>query len=481
MAQSLDQIKTKKVHVAEVVRHGEKITIPNDMSIDAAIKTLMEKKQSEEQEIALIEEVDAFVWDGAHAFAQVLDKKYGFFKGITQHTFFGSNPPAMIGIETANGTTVNVPWGQFSVPGITGTFTTQTTEKKGMGIFQLVVRTKKKFEGEVKALVQLIREYVKANSIYKGQAFKMSFLDTEGEIDPYAKPVFLDLSKVDEKQMIFSYSLDSAIRTNLFTPIEQSEGCRKLGIPLKRGVLLAGDYGVGKTLVAYNTAKKARDHGWTYIYCENPKELAAITRFAVRYAPAVVFCEDIDRVMGGDRTISLDENLNVLDGIEAKDKELLVVFTTNQVDKIHQAALRPGRLDAVIAISRPDREAVERLIRLYAGRLISDEVDLSAVGRLLADNIPAVIQECVNRSKLSALRLMKGNVDEIPVDALVEAAETMKMQLDLLNRKPKLPVHPFRMLGAEIGVKIAHAMKTYSTTTSDANGHAELIESEVVE
>jgi SpoVK/Ycf46/Vps4 family AAA+-type ATPase len=76
-------------------------------------------------------------------------------------------------------------------------------------------------------------------------------------------------------------------------------------VPLKRGVLLEGPYGTGKTLTAFVTAKKCVENGWTFIMLDRVAALKEALTFARMYAPAVVFAEDIDRSVEGERTVGL--------------------------------------------------------------------------------------------------------------------------------------------------------------------------------
>src|SRR5690606_23730038 len=135
----------------------------------------------------------------------------------------------------------------------------------------------------------------------------------------------------------------------------------------------------------------------------------------------------------------MDDILNIIDGIDTKSANIITVLTTNNLENIHPAMLRPGRLDAVIDVAPPDAEAVTRLIRLYGGETIAPDADLSSVGETLAGTIPAVIAEVVKRAKLAQLsRQAPGTfVTEITPEALLESAETIKAQIALLADKPK--------------------------------------------
>ena len=151
---------------------------------------------------------------------------------------------------------------------------------------------------------------------------------------------------------------------------------------MKRGVLLGGKYGTGKTLAATVAARLAQDNGITYVYTPRADELGDAIAFAKQYqSPAcVVFCEDIDRQVTGQRTVAMDDILNILDGVDTKTDNIITVLTTNHLDNVNQAMLRPGRLDAIINVETPDAYTAERLVRHYGGEAINAAEDLTEVG-----------------------------------------------------------------------------------------------------
>lgn len=138
--------------------------------------------------------------------------------------------------------------------------------------------------------------------------------------------------------------------------------------------------------------------------------------------------------MSGERSVEIDDILNILDGIDTKSENIIVVLTTNSLEKVNRAMLRPGRLDAIIDVTPPDADAAERLVRYYGGLAIEPTEDLTAVGRALAGQIPAVIEETVKRAKLSQLTLnnIGSAVTHISAEALDSASFTMTRQIELL-------------------------------------------------
>lgn len=436
MAKTLKEAGEKS-HVAEIVYHGEKLILPEGMSIDECQELLERRKKYLEEKVDIRETFDVFPWDGANAIDEVLTRKFGWSAATATPGMFGPSPPQMITIDIGYNQTKQVPWGAFSLPGVDGLLHCDVARPEGHFQFSLVAQVKRKDEATIKSIFAEVREYLKHNSIYKGQAIKMRFLDDDGDQLRMPIPKFMDTSLISEDMVIYPKSVQAQIATNLFIPIARVLDCIANKIPVKRGVLLGGIYGTGKTLAATVASKIAVDNGITYLYIPRADELKHAIGFAKQnQSPAcVVFCEDIDRALSGERTEAMDDILNIIDGIDTKSTNIIVVLTTNALNAINPAMLRPGRLDAVIEVLPPDAEAVEKLLRLYGGSAIDASTDLTKAGKLLDGEIPAVISEVVKRAKLAQLGLQERGVPvtKLSEEALVVSAESMSQQLKLLK------------------------------------------------
>lgn len=424
-------------HVAEIVYHGDKMILPTGMSIDDAMALLERRAKFLEEKVKIQEVFDCFPYDGANAIDEVLTQKFGWSAATATPGMFGPRPPVLINIDIDFNKTKQVPWGSFSLPGVDGLLQTSVGEKDGHLAFALVAEVKRKDEATIKTIFDEVRLYLKHNSLYKGKAIKMRFLDDDGDPLQMPEPKFMDTSHISEEMVIYPESVQNQVNINLFTPIKRVQDCLDNNIPIKRGVLLGGTYGTGKTLAATVASKIAVDHGITYLYVPRADELAHAIGFAKQnQSPAcVVFVEDIDRALAGERSVKMDDILNVIDGIDTKSTNVIVVLTTNDLNAINPAMLRPGRLDAVIEVLPPDAKAVEKLLRLYGGNAIDKATDLSKAASSLDGEIPAVISEVVKRAKLAQLAMQEPGVPvtKLSEQALVTSAESMSKQLKLLK------------------------------------------------
>lgn len=430
-SQPLTRKKTT-VHVADIVRHGEKLVVPETMTYAAAIDILDRKRTEEETVVGVRENVIAFPWEGALAFRKALEEMFGSSLMTDIPGFFGNQPPKMIAVDTGVDTKEMVPWGRFPFPlDKDGYLQTAWNEVDGRIVFSVVGELKKKWLPNVQALMKLTEKYVAEQSIYRGKALRIDFSVNVPE------PRFVDLRGIDVAEMVYTRELTQLIESNVFTPIRHAAECRKAGIPLKRGALLAGPYGTGKSLLARAVAKTGTDHGWTFIYIADASQLPAAIRFANMYQPAIIFAEDVDRHVTGERTEQMDTILNTLDGIDSKHTELMVILTTNHLDQINRAMLRPGRLDVILNITAPDAEAVQRLVTMYVRGRLEEGTDLAKAGELLAGYTPAIIREVVERAKLTGIARTGDANAALTGEDIVVSAMTMVQQQNLLKAPEK--------------------------------------------
>jgi transitional endoplasmic reticulum ATPase len=463
----------------------EQIHLPAGMSKSQAREWLTTLERNEEQVINWSETIDAYPLDGALALQRVLESRFGGATKTGAIGWFGMEiPPFMVSIEVGVNETAHVPWGYFTIPIMPEHKIHASIEEKDKQLyFQLTAAIKRKYQPMMDQIVQQVRAEVKNGSIYKGQAFRLKFpTDNEAAQSNFNPsdfaPRFIDVAKKTDT-LILSESVKEQVETYLFTPVVATELTRTHGIPLKRGILLEGKYGTGKTLTAAVLSALCVANGWTFIYLQNVVDLERAMRFARRYEPAVIFSEDIDTVMktakDGARDEEMNKILNTIDGVDMKNIEQMVVLTTNYVDLISKAMLRPGRLDAVITVEPPDQQAVVQLMRHYSAGLLSDEKDanLQEAAQLLAGNIPSVIREVVERSKLASIRrAVSENHKDVKIngkDVLV-AAKGIAAHIKLLEEARPDKRSDIEKAADRLGTHVAEALQTISERSKPTNG-----------
>jgi transitional endoplasmic reticulum ATPase len=440
--------------------NGKKIVLPGEpgeMPYQVAIDTIERIAEAEAQVYAVTEHVDGLPWDSAVALYRAMQQIYGVVLPQSIPTWFGPKPPSFLTIRVGVADTdlIQVPMGNMSLPGI------KKPVRVGInyaGAF-IAGEVNKKDQARLIEIANLARQFIRRDSIYRGKAIALK-VDEDGDLMLDEQPAFLDLATVKETDLIHNELTEAIIRTAIFAPLKHTDDCRRHNIPLKRGILLEGRWGCGKSLTARVTAKIAQDNGWSFLLIDRAQGLKAALTMARRYEPCVVFAEDLDRFADrGDEKVNA--LINDLDGLVPASAAVMTILTTNHVENIDKALLRPGRLDAVISIDAPDAQTVTRVIRHYASTLLAPDTDLARVGAILAGQIPAAIAEIVKRAKLAMLVEGRGHLEEAD---LVIAAESAMRHLALLEDKAEEPTP---------GDKLAEILTGF--VTEGVNGHAETL------
>lgn len=422
----------KAIPVAKIDRHDGPIMLPKKMTEEAAITVLQRAVAEAKEPYEFRETMPVFPYDGALALKKALEQRFGFAQMEATKGFLGmfKIPPTMLKVPSGPGETTTVPWGRFAIPGIPGWIACDTAWDDGRRQFCVVGETLNGYKAEVDALLVRIREIATSESLIRGKAVRMSFRDSDGDTRDIPSVAFLPES---DAAPVFSRDLEHAIDANILTPMRHAAMARKHGIPLKRGTLLAGPYGTGKTLLAAKIAREATKAGFTFIYVAEVAELAEALDFAQGFQPAVVFAEDVERVAGTDRNEAANRLLNTLDGIGSKAGEVMTVLTSNHPESINPAMRRPGRIDLVLAVGPPDAEACERLVRLYGQGILAHGTDLKAASEALAGLNPATVREAVERAKLEAIRRSAGTGCAITGEDLLAVTAVLKAERDLFS------------------------------------------------
>ena len=188
------------------------------------------------------------------------------------------------------------------------------------------------------------------------------------------------------------------------------DALRASGQHLKRGLLLFGPPGTGKTHTTRYVVQQL--HGSTILMLSGQSlhAVAMITQMARDLQPAVVVLEDVDLVaedrgFGPGASPVLFALLDAMDGAAA-DADLLFLLTTNRADLLEPAlAARPGRVDVAVEITLPDAEARRQLLTVYTRGvpLALSDADIDAVVDRTEGVTASFVKELVRRSVLEAL------------------------------------------------------------------------------
>jgi cell division protease FtsH len=196
----------------------------------------------------------------------------------------------------------------------------------------------------------------------------------------------------------------------------------KLGAKVPAGVLMAGAPGTGKTLLAKAVAGEAGVPFFSISGSEFVEMFVGVGASRVRdlfkrarkYAPAVIFIDEIDAVgrrrgasMGNgndEREQTLNQILVEMDGF-GTDTTVIVIASTNRPDILDPALTRPGRFDRKIIIDRPDVTAREAILAVHAkGKPLAPDISLADLAKLTPGFVGADLANLVNEAAILAAR-----------------------------------------------------------------------------
>jgi SpoVK/Ycf46/Vps4 family AAA+-type ATPase len=154
---------------------------------------------------------------------------------------------------------------------------------------------------------------------------------------------------------------------------EQYNTFKESGISTKRGVLLSGIPGTGKTTTVNALIKKILNAGGTVFKLIQEKTTqqrldptSSIFDMAKKYHPSLVILEDFD-LIGGSRGIGNQKEISneLLDLLENKNEDTVVIATTNIKEGLDVAAIRAGRIDKTYTLDYPDMDMKKKLIEVH--------------------------------------------------------------------------------------------------------------------
>ena len=187
------------------------------------------------------------------------------------------------------------------------------------------------------------------------------------------------------------------------------EKYRELGVQTTRGLLLHGDPGVGKTLMAKCFIKASKRP--TFVIRKDlpdgdfVKYIKSTFEKAKKQAPSIVFLDDMDKFANEDeKHRNAEEYITVQSCIdECKDDEVFVLATTNDLRAIPHSLLRPGRFDKSIVIDNPEGDDAEKIIKHYLKKKkCGKDVDAKEITRLLNGRSCAALETVINEAGVYA-------------------------------------------------------------------------------
>ncbi len=244
----------------------------------------------------------------------------------------------------------------------------------------------------------------------------------------------------------------------------------RIGARIPKGVLLVGNPGTGKTLLAKAVAGEAGVPFFHMSGSDFVEMFVGVGASRVRdlfeqgrkNAPCILFIDEIDAVgrtrgsgLGGghdEREQTLNQLLVEMDGFDTK-AGVIIVAATNRPDVLDPALLRPGRFDRQVVVDMPDVREREAILRIHARKVkLADDADLAIIARATPGSSGADLANIVNEAALFAARAGRETVAR---DDLEEARDKILMGV---ARKSRVLTDDEKMMTAwhEAGHALLH-------------------------
>ena len=261
-----------------------------------------------------------------------------------------------------------------------------------------------------------------------GRGGPMSFGKSKARLlsEDQIKTTFADVAGVDEAKEDVQELVEFLRDPGRF---------QRLGGRIPRGIMMVGQPGTGKTLLAKAIAGEAKVPFFSISGSDFVEMFVGVGASRVRdmfeqakkQSPCIIFIDEIDAVgrhrgagLGGghdEREQTLNQLLVEMDGFEPNDG-IIVIAATNRPDVLDPALLRPGRFDRQVVVSLPDIRGREQIIKVHTRKVpIAEDVDASIIARGTPGFSGADLANLVNEAALFAARAGK---------KLVEMAELEK-------------------------------------------------------
>ena len=283
-----------------------------------------------------------------------------------------------------------------------------------------------------------------------GKGGPMSFGKSKAKLlgEDQIKVTFADVAGVDEAKEDVKELVDF---------LREPDKFQRLGGKIPRGILMVGQPGTGKTLLAKAIAGEAKVPFFSISGSDFVEMFVGVGASRVRdmfdqakkQAPCIIFIDEIDAVgrhrgagLGGghdEREQTLNQLLVEMDGFEVNDG-VIVVAATNRPDVLDPALLRPGRFDRQVVVGLPDIRGREQILKVHMRKVpIDDNVKASLIARGTPGFSGADLANLVNEAALfsarSGKRLVTMEEFEKAKDKIMMGAERKSMVMSDKERR----------------------------------------------
>src|SRR5256886_1285604 len=258
------------------------------------------------------------------------------------------------------------------------------TRHLGADPSQLPVTTEQFDTFEAPNFIAEVTQKMRQLNVYRGHVIVLSPGMQIGP-GPAVLVQFQNIPKITRDDVVLPSGLLERVERQTLVFSEHADALIKEGRSLKRGMLLFGLPGTGKTLTLMHLIGRMPGRTVILMTGRGLSLIQTVARMARQLAPAMIVMEDVDLVAeqrtkpgfrGGPILFGL---LNEIDGLRAAQDDNFVL-TTNRPDILEPAlAARPGRIDLAVELPLPNADGRKRLLDLYSRGLTLDGVDIPAL------------------------------------------------------------------------------------------------------
>ena len=357
-----------------------------------------------------------------------------------------------------------VPAGEMSMPGFRSTNPKKWQPSMSVGMRYgnpvVIANVLRCDQDAVEGIFGFVRDWANSNSIYLGQVVDQNF-------------DFIKLTDFKPENVAITDTLRSKIELFVTGPLLYSDALDERGMPRKSGVFLWGPPGGGKTMAKSVCGYMAARLGAVVVEVDPSTGVdgfaAAATRTGVLLEnghKVVVMMEDMEKLARRDR----EKVLDILDGTNSKGFRRITIGTTNFLEQIDRAMLRPGRFDAVEFCGLPDLSAFTQLVKVMIAEEDRGDIDFAEAYpyfegysyAFISNAVQIIVRAAINRAK-GDLTLMQVNTQD-----LIDAANAVRGHHELLQTDVELPKPALDQLFADkMTEAVEYYMENNAVMTSD--------------
>ncbi|MBD3182387.1 CDC48 family AAA ATPase [Candidatus Poribacteria bacterium] len=248
-----------------------------------------------------------------------------------------------------------------------------------------------------------------------------NFMDALNEIEPSGiREVFTEVPNVHWEDVGGLEEIKQELQEAVEWPMKYADAFKYANISPTKGVLIHGAPGTGKTLLAKAVATESQAN---FISIKGPeliskwvgeseKGIREVFQKARQSSPCVLFLDELDAIApprsgASDSHVServISQLLTEMDGIEEL-RGVVVLAATNRRDLIDEALLRPGRLDLVMEMPKPDEKTRLEIFKVHTReKPLADDINYDELAKMTDDRVGADIEFVCRRAAMIAIR-----------------------------------------------------------------------------